>query len=95
MLRAVESHSEYGTTVFDFMFEIEDDDSQLGRLSPDFLFLIFMDSQYPNRDILIKPYNGDPTEDYFLCVALDIGAVDICRRVDFPPSRFVLNIPAS
>lgn len=31
----------------------------------------------------------------FLCVQLENGAIDICRRQDWPPSRFVLNIPAN
>ena len=40
----------------------------MGTLNPDNLFIIFMNSDSENSDILIKPYNSEPTEDMFLCV---------------------------
>lgn len=67
----------------------------MGALGPDNLFIVFMDSASDNGDILIKPYSTDPTDDLWLCVQLESLAVDICRKSDFTPTRFVLNIPAS
>lgn len=40
----------------------------MGTLNPDCLFILFMDKDSENSDILIKPYYSDPQEDMFLCV---------------------------
>lgn len=68
MLRIVEGMLDDGRTSYDFVFEIEEDDSQMGILNPDNLFILFMDKDSQNCDILIKPYHTDPSEDMFLCV---------------------------
>ena len=94
MVRVVEGQLEDGTPNYEFLFELEEDDSQMGALGPDNLFIVFMDKDSENCDILIKPYSSEPSEDMFLCVQLESGAIDICRKTDFPPARFVLNIPA-
>jgi hypothetical protein len=62
-------------------------------LDPDCVFIVFVHKF--TGDVLLKPYATDPDDDMFLCVSLDDGAIDICRRADYPPARFVLNIPAS
>ena len=49
-----------GQTSYDFVFELDEDDSQMGALSPDSLFIIFMDKDSEYADILIKPYNSEP-----------------------------------
>ena len=94
MIKIVEGLLEDGRTSYDFLFELDEEDSAQGLLSPDSLFIIFMDKDSEYQDILIKPYNTEPMEDMFLCVQLDNGAIDICRRSDWIPTRFVLNIPA-
>jgi len=64
-------------------------------LGPDSLFIVFMDQNADTCDIYLKPYSSDPYEDMYLCVQVDEGAIDICRKMDFPPAKFVLNIPAN
>lgn len=96
IMRIVEGVLEDGSSNYDFVFELDENDSQLGgMLGPDYLFIVFMDKDSENSDILFKPYSSDPYDDMFLCVDLKSGAIDICRKTDFPPTRFVLNIPAA
>lgn len=95
-MRIAEGHvTEGGTASYDFVFEVDEDESQNGALGPDALFIVFMDTTSDMGDLLIKPYCTDPYEDMFLCVQLDQEAVDICRSRDFSPTRFLLNVPAS
>lgn len=96
IMRMVEGVLEDGSISYDFVFELDENDSQMGgMLGPDYLFIVFMDKDSESCDILLKPYSSDPYDDMFLCVDLKSGAIDICRKTDFPPSRFVLNIPAA
>lgn len=80
-MRIVEGVLEDGSANYDFVFEPDENDSQIGgMLGPDYLFIVFMDKDSENSDILLKPYSSDPYDDMFLCVDVKSGAIDICRR---------------
>lgn len=60
-MRIVEGVLEDGSVNYDFVFEPDENDSQIGgMLGPDYLFIVFMDKDSENSDILLKPYSSDP-----------------------------------
>lgn len=69
-------------------------DSIASQLYMDQLFQIFVDEESENKDIVIKMYHSESDEERFLCVDLPEKAVDFLLPSQYPPTRFVLNIPA-
>lgn len=61
----------------------------------DQLFQVFVDEESEHKDIVIKMYHSETDDERFLCVDLDEKAVDVLMPSEYPPTRFVLNIPAS
>ena len=61
----------------------------------DQMFQVFIDESSPERDIVIKMFHGPSNEERFLCVDLDEEAVDFLPPEEYPPTRFMLNIPVS
>ena len=46
IMRIVEGVLEDGSSNYDFVFELDENDSQLGgKLGPDYLFIVFMDKE--------------------------------------------------
>ena len=77
--------------------DIHDQDgmSSSTQLYMDQLFQVFVDEESENRDIVIKMYlTQGQEEERFLCVDLPEKAVDFLTPSEYPPTRFVLNIPA-
>lgn len=77
--------------------DIHDQDgmSSSTQLYMDQLFQVFVDEESENRDIVIKMYlTQGQEEERFLCVDLPEKAVDFLTPTEYPPTRFVLNIPA-
>ena len=78
--------------------DVHDQDAQSSstQLYQDQLFQIFVDQESDTKDIVIKMYNPqvESDEERFLCVDLPEKAVDFLSPLEYPPSRFVLNIPA-
>ena len=58
------------------------------------LFLVFMDIDSEDGDILIKPYNPDIISEKFFCVDTDSGGIDFFEPETYASTRFVLNVPA-
>ena len=62
----------------------------------DQLFQIFIDEDSEEKDIVIKMYQPiDNEEERFFCVDVGEEAVDFLAPEEYPPTRFVLNIPSS
>ena len=62
----------------------------------DQLFQIFVDENSDEKDIVIKMYQPiDNEEERFFCVDVSEEAVDFLAPEEYPPTRFVLNIPSS
>ena len=65
------------------------------QLFMDQLFQVFVDEESETKDIVIKMYHHSADdEEWFLCVDLPDKAVDFLTPSQFPPTRFVLNIPS-
>lgn len=61
----------------------------------DQLFQVFVDERTEARDMVIKMYYTEAqSEEHFLCVDIGEEAVDFMPPTEYPPTRFVLNIPA-
>mmetsp|Transcript_23422 Transcript_23422/g.29121 ORF Transcript_23422/g.29121 Transcript_23422/m.29121 type:complete len:243 (-) Transcript_23422:237-965(-) len=77
--------------------DIHDQDGQSSstQLYMDQLFQVFVDEESESKDIVIKMYHtAGLDEERFLCVDLPEKAVDFLMPEEYPPTRFVLNIPA-
>ena len=62
----------------------------------DQLFQIFVDENSDEKDIVIKMYQPiDNEEERFFCVDVSEEAVDFLAPEEYPPTRFVLNIPST
>jgi hypothetical protein len=59
----------------------------------DQLFQIFIDERTDARDILIKMFIDNQREERFLCIDIEEEAVDFLPPSEYPPTRFILNIP--
>ena len=58
-------------------------------------FQVFVNSESESGDVLIKMYDSHSIDEKYLCIDLDSGGIDFIDPKEFPPSNFVLNIPAS
>ena len=62
----------------------------------DQLFQVFIDEDSEEKDIVIKMYQPiDNEEERFFCVDVGEEAVDFLAPEEYPPTRFVLNIPSA
>ena len=59
------------------------------------LFQVFVNSESEAGDIIIKMYDTNMQDEKYLCVDLDSGGIDFLDPKEYPPTNFVLNVPAS
>ena len=64
-------------------------------LYQDQLFQVFADEKSDHKDIVIRMYHtASGGTERFLCVDLQENAVDFLEPTEYPPTRFVLNVPS-
>ena len=59
------------------------------------LFQVFVNTETEQGDIRIKMFDPNSIDEKYLCVDLESEGIDFIDPREYPPTNFVLNIPAS
>ena len=74
--------------------DIDSSTSFISEQEQGILFMVFIDVQSEDGDILIKFYDPDSASEKFFCVDIGSGGIDFFEPETYASTRFVLNIPS-